>query len=323
MMRSSAPKALVEPFGACCSGASMRSRPSAGRSFSRLATVSRSWPSSRPAGDRPSAPSAIAMVSPCCTRALGDLDAAVGRLQFAEALPARAWARNPSGPCSTAVMSASIGTAAAGCQYGARGRSELEHDLDHRIVAHRARDDAAVEVERASALNTFSRRRRDRPPAARARSRRCSGEVGRPCTWVCACRQLAVTNGGWPGSATVSGPTNLAGQHGRLPDLSRDQHVLGLDARAAAGSTSARRRRRRSALRCRTESRRWSATRRCRRARPAPRAPSSLRWCARRRPRRSTRARPQARPDDHDRTTSSSGQRRRRENRIWLGSCAL
>ena len=35
-----------------------------------------------------------------------------------------------------------------------------------------------------------------------------SGETGRPCTCVCACFQVAVANGAWPGSATVSGPTN-------------------------------------------------------------------------------------------------------------------
>ena len=35
-----------------------------------------------------------------------------------------------------------------------------------------------------------------------------SGDVGRPCTVVCAWRQLAEIVGGWPGSAIVSGPVN-------------------------------------------------------------------------------------------------------------------
>ena len=44
-------------------------------------------------------------------------------------------------------MSASSGTAAAGCQYGAEADDELEHDLDHRIVPDRAGDEASVDVD--------------------------------------------------------------------------------------------------------------------------------------------------------------------------------
>ena len=107
------------------------------------------------------------------------------------------------------------------------------------------------------------------------------------------------------------------GQHGRLPDVRRDQHIPGLDRERRLVRLSTRRRHRRSATRCRTEIRRWSASRRCRRARPWPRAPSSRRSCVRRRRRRNTRRRPKDRASN-DQQNDQDG---RPAAAPWNGYC--
>ena len=182
MMRSSAPKALVEPRRRLLRD-SILSRPSAGSSLSRLATVTRSWPSSRPAGDRPSAPLATAIISPCCTRALGDLDAAAGRLNLAEAL--RPGLRRKI--LQPAQHRGDVGiepeSAAAGCQYGAAAATSLS-TISITGLSRTVPETMRPSISSVSALNRCS-------PAARAVDHRLvadaietlSGDAGRPRTW--------------------------------------------------------------------------------------------------------------------------------------------
>ncbi len=106
--RSSAPKA--EFIGLFAVGGSALSRPSAGRSFSRSATVSCSWPSSRPRRRKPELAAAPPRSSrPAAARALDDLDAAAGGLQLAKAHRPGLRRRSPSARAARSTLSASTG----------------------------------------------------------------------------------------------------------------------------------------------------------------------------------------------------------------------
>ena len=254
MMRSSAPNVLLS-CGDARSCDSMRSRPSVGRNFSRLATVTRSWPSSRPRGERPSMPLATAMVSPCCTRAF----------LISIRPPAACNSRKRCRPrlrrkiLQAAQHRGDVGIdrlAAAGCQDGADGGDELQHDLDHRIVLHRAGDHAAVEIETVRLEQVLRRPARSTTGCVDHDARRSPATSAGRAPRVCAWRQLAVIFTALARLGDRQRTDEFGGQHGRLPDLRRDQHVLGLQRQRRLVRLATRRRHRRSAPRCRTESRR-------------------------------------------------------------------
>ena len=110
-------------------------------------------------------------------------------------------------PRSTAVMFASTGVDAAGCQVGAVAAVSLS-TVSMTGLSCTVPDTRRPVRSRRSALNSFSLSPVRSTTGCSIWIETLSGEIGRPCTLVCARRQLAVMVGACPGSAIVSGPTN-------------------------------------------------------------------------------------------------------------------
>ena len=129
-------------------------------------------------------------------------------------------------------------------------RREMSGRLDHRIVAGRAGDDAAVDVD----VVGLQKSCRCLAPATRS-SRGCSSETetrsgsgGRPRRLICARDQLATKTRRLARIRQRDRAGDLADQQGRLIELRREDDVLRLDVKRRLIAVERGRRRRRSAL---------------------------------------------------------------------------